>query len=382
METTNVTVIGAGMAGTSVAWRLAQAGKRVLLIEREPQPGTQSTGRSAAMFMESYGPPGARALTRAGRAFYERPPAGFSGVPILHLRGALYVATDEQLPALRALDSAIRAAGTALEPVNAQDLQRLVPVLRTDRIRHGLLERDAHDIDVDALLQGFVRGARAAGARLLVGAVVAEATERDWGWRLSLSSGERVDTEAVVNAAGAWVDEVAAVFGVSPVGIQPRRRSAFMFAAPAGIDAAGWPMVSDIGEAWYFKPDAGQMLGSPANADPVPPHDVQPEELDIAVGIDNIQNATTLQIRRPTATWAGLRSFVADGDLVIGPDDAHPAFFWLAGQGGYGIQSAAGASLLAACLVRGAPLPAELTDFGVDPAVVSPLRLRTGRSAA
>ena len=195
-------------------------------------------------------------------------------------------------------------------------------------------------------------------------------------WRVALSSGETVQARTVVNAAGAWADEVAALFGAAPLGIEPRRRSAFTFRPPEGVDVSNWPMVADVDETWYFKPDAGQLLGSPANADPVAPHDVQPEEFDIALGIHQIQEATTLEIRRPTATWAGLRSFVRDGEIVIGFDGALPGFFWLCAQGGYGIQSAAGASLLAASLIAGDALPDELTRHGVNPAVVSPSRLR------
>ena len=180
----------------------------------------------------------------------------------------------------------------------------------------------------------------------------------------------------MVNAAGAWADVAGALFGARPIGLEPRRRSAFTFRAPAGVDVSNWPMVADVDETWYFKPDAGQLLGSPANVDLVAPHDVQPEELDIAIGIDRLQTATTLEIRRPSATWAGLRSFVRDGEIVIGFDDACPGFFWLAAQGGYGIQSAAGASALAASLIEGAPLPDDLRAAGVDPAVVQPSRLR------
>ena len=178
-----------------------------------------------------------------------------------------------------------------------------------------------------------------------------------------------------MNAAGAWADGVAALAGVTPLGLQPRRRSAFTFAAPAGIDARHWPTVADVGEAWYFKPDAGQLLGSPANADPVPAHDVMPEELDIATGIAGIESATTMTIRRPSRTWAGLRTFAADGELVIGWDAQRTAFFWLAGQGGYGIQSAAGSAMFAASLWRGAPLPEALRAQGVSAHAMAPERI-------
>ncbi|HQX66889.1 MAG TPA: FAD-binding oxidoreductase [Ottowia sp.] len=369
-------IIGAGIAGASLAWRLARAGRPVVLIEREPQPGMHSTGRSAAMFMESYGPPGVRALTRASRDFYLHPPAGFAEAPLLSPRHALFVATAGQQAALARMQADLAASGTTMVLLNSELLAQAAPALKPDLFQNALLDEQGYDMDVHALLQGFLRGARQAGARLLTGVWPLRAAHDGQRWRVALSDGNELVAHTVVNAAGAWADELAALFGAVPIGLQPRRRSAFTFRVPEGVDLARWPMVADVDEAWYFKPDAGQLLGSPANADPVPPHDVQPEEFDIALGIHLIQEATSLRIERPTATWAGLRSFVADGDLVIGFDDACPGFFWLAAQGGYGIQSAAGASLLAASLIAGQPLPAELAAHGVEPRVVSPLRLR------
>ncbi|MBN8556768.1 MAG: FAD-binding oxidoreductase [Proteobacteria bacterium] len=372
----SVLIIGAGIAGASLAWRLARAGRPVVLIEREPQPGMHSTGRSAAMFMESYGPPGVRALTRASRDFYLHPPAGFAEAPLLSPRHALFVATAGQQAALARMQADLAASGTTMTLLNSELLAQAAPALKPDLFQNSLLDEQGYDMDVHALLQGFLRGARQAGARLLTGVQPLRAVHDGQRWRVALSDGNELMAHTVVNAAGAWADELAALFGAVPIGLQPRRRSAFTFRAPEGVDIARWPMVADVDEAWYFKPDAGQLLGSPANADPVPPHDVQPEEFDIALGIHLIQEATSLRIERPTATWAGLRSFVADGDLVIGFDDACPGFFWLAAQGGYGIQSAAGASLLAASLIAGQPLPAELAAHGVEARVVSPLRLR------
>ena len=369
-------IIGAGIAGASLAWRLARAGRPVVLIEREPQPGMHSTGRSAAMFMESYGPPGVRALTRASRDFYLHPPAGFAEAPLLSPRHALFVATAGQQAALARMQADLAASGTTMVLLNSELLAQAAPALKPGLFQNALLDEQGYDMDVHALLQGFLRGARQAGARLLTGVWPLRAAHDGQRWRVALSDGNELVAHTVVNAAGAWADELAALFGAVPIGLQPRRRSAFTFRVPEGVDLARWPMVADVDEAWYFKPDAGQLLGSPANADPVPPPDVQPEEFDIALGIHLIQEATNLRIERPTATWAGLRSFVADGDLVIGFDDACPGFFWLAAQGGYGIQSAAGASLLAASLIAGQPLPAELAAHGVEPRVVSPLRLR------
>jgi len=376
MQDADVLIIGAGMAGASLAWRLARGGQRVRLLEREAQPGMHSTGRSAAMFMESYGPPGVRALTRASRDFYLHPPAGFADVPLLTPRSALFVATADQRAALESLQAELAASGTALKLLNSELIAQVAPGLRADWFESALLDENGFDIDVDALLQGFLRGARQAGAQLSTGTQPQSAERAADGWRVRLSDGQSVQARVVVNAAGAWADELAPLFGAAPIGLVPCRRSAFTFRPPAGVDVSGWPMVADVDEAWYFKPDAGQLLGSPANADPVAPHDVQPEELDIALGIHRIEQATTLRIARPTATWAGLRSFVPDGEIVIGFDDACAGFFWLAGQGGYGIQSAAGASALAASLVMGAPLPDELARHGVDAQVVAPRRLR------
>ena len=366
-------IVGAGIAGASFAHALAPHA-RVLLLERESQPGMHSTGRSAAMFMESYGPPQVRALTRASRAFYERPPTGFTETPILAERGALYVGWRGQERALDALTHELQASGSVVERIDAAQCLRRVPVLRAEGLLGGVLEVDAMDIDVHALHQGFLRGVKRAGGALWCDAEVQHAESRGGRWALTMVDGRRVNTRTAVNAAGAWADEVARRCGAQPLGIQPKRRSAFTFAPPAGLDIGGWPTVADVDERWYFKPDAGQLLGSPANADPVPAHDVVPEELDIATGIAAIEERTTLTIRRPTRTWAGLRSFAPDGELVIGWDPRRSAFFWLAGQGGYGIQSAAAAAQLAAALWLGAPLPEDLRAQHVDAHALAPGR--------
>jgi D-arginine dehydrogenase len=374
MQDVDVVVLGAGMAGASVAWRLAPS-VRVLVIEREAQPGMHSTGRSAAMFMESYGPPAVRALTRASRQFYEQPPAGFCESALLQPRGALYVAQHGQQAAMQHLHADLAPTCPDLQVLDAAATLAMAPCLRADQVHGALYDPASQDIDVHALHQGFLRGYKAAGGQLLLGASVAAARREGGRWHLTLADGQTVTAATVVNAAGAWADEVGALFGAPAIGLVPHRRSAFTFRAPEGVDASGWPAVVGVDESYYFKPDAGQLLGSPANADPTVPHDVQPEELDIATGIHQIEQATTLEIRRPTSTWAGLRSFVPDGELVIGSDPLVPGLFWLAAQGGYGIQSAAGASQLAASLLLGQPLPDELRQHGVDPAAVSPARL-------
>lgn len=372
-----IAIVGAGIAGASLAATLLrlQPGLRVLLLERESQPGYHSTGRSAAMFMESYGTPQVRALTRAGRAFYAAPPEGFSEVPLLSPRFVLYAGWPGDEAAMEALWQDLSATGIPLRRVDAAEALRIAPMLRPEGLLGGIAEPEAMDIDVHALHQGYLRSAKRGGAVLWNDAEVTRATAAGEGWTLQLADGRSVQARTLVNAAGAWADTLAARAGLPCRGLQPKRRSAFTFDPPSGTDHRAWPAVCAIDETWYFKPDAGQMLGSPANADPVPPQDVQPEELDIATAMARIEERTTLAIGRPRRTWAGLRTFAPDGDLVIGPDPLNPRFFWLAGQGGYGIQSAAGVSLLAASLLLQRPLPAELIAQGVDPAPLTPARL-------
>lgn len=378
MREFDIIILGAGMAGASLAWRLA--GQRsVALIERESQPGYHATGRSAAMFMASYGPPMVRALTRASRAFYEQPPAGFAAGQLMQPRGVLYLATHGQEALMARTHAELAATCPELAVLDAVATLQRVPCLRPELVHGALYDPGARDIDVHALHQGFLRGLRQKSGpdgELRTSATLTQASHEGQGWTLQFADGQTLRAGTVVNAAGAWADELAAQFGARAIGLVPHRRSAFTFKPPEGVDASGWPAVVGVDESYYFKPDAGQLLGSPANADPTVPHDVVPEELDIALGIHQIESVSTLSIRRPSSTWAGLRSFVPDGELVIGPDAICPGFFWLAAQGGYGIQSAAGASALADALLRNVALPEELSREGVDPAALSPARLR------
>ena len=367
-------VVGAGIAGASVAAFLAERGS-VVVLERETQPGYHTTGRSAALFAESYGTGQVRALTRASRAFLECPPAGFAEVPILSPRGALLVGGSDQRGSLDALWQALQSTSTVAERLDGAAARALVPVLEPGRIDGAVLDPAAADIDVHALHQGYLRMARQRGGRVVCDAEVRALVRRDRCWHV-YAGDVRWVAPVVVDAAGAWCDAVAALAGATPIGLVPKRRSAFVFAPPAGVEVGAWPAVVDVDEQWYFKPEAGLLLGSPANADPVPPHDVQPEAIDIATGIARIEAMTTLRIVRPTRTWAGLRSFVADGDLVGGFDDDREGFFWLAAQGGYGIQTSAAMGSACAALAAGEPLPAGIAAFGLDAAMLSPARLR------
>ena len=370
-------VIGAGMAGSSTAWQLVERAS-VLVLERESQPGYHTTGRSAALFEEHYGPAQVQALTRASRAFYEQPPADFAEHALVSPRGVLYVASTDQLPQLRKEYQNAQLHSPNARWLDAIALKALLPALNTEVLAAGFTDDGARDLDVHGLHQGFLRGLRQRGGQLWTNAdvQVLQWNTQTQSWVVRLADGRSAQARHIVNAAGAWADEMGKLAGAAPIGLIPKRRSAFTFAMPDGMDGHAWPAVIDIDEQWYFKPDAGQLLGSPANADATTPHDVQPEELDIAIGIDRIMQATQFDIRRPKHAWAGLRSFVADGEMVIGWDTQTPRFLWVAAQGGYGIQSAYGYSLLARNLALNEPLAPVLQQQGVQPSALSPQRLQ------
>lgn len=370
---TDVLIIGGGIAGASVGYWLAPHLKTVML-ERESQPGYHSTGRSAALFSETYGTRQVCALTKASRAFLETPPAGFAEHPILTPRGMLVVASAEQEHLLEEHQEAARSIGLSGERLDFEGAKAWIPVLRPESTVGAVYNSMAEDIDVHALHQGYLRGLKRAGGTVVNNAEVTAAERIGADWRIT-ASGKDYIAPIVINAAGAWGDEVGALLGAKQLGLEPRRRTAFVFAPPAGLDVTRWPMFISADESCYIKPDAGMLLGSPANADPMPPQDVQPEMEDIALGIHRIEELTTLPVGRPSRVWAGLRSFVSDGDLVGGFDPSVPGLFWLVAQGGYGIQTSAAMGEACAALVRGQPLPGRIVDFGLDTGMLGPARL-------
>ena len=368
-------IIGAGMAGASAGFYLAQFGKTIVL-EQEEFPGYHTTGRSAAMLIPSYGPAQVRALTAASMASFKALPAQFETHPLLTPRGTLMVGEPGQQNLLQEHALQVESTGAPAQLLSVQATVDLVPVLKTDRVAGGVLEPGCFDVDVNTLFQGFLRGIKREGGSLVQHARVV-ALERVGGlWQAHLDNGFVYCAPVVLNAAGAWADAIGALAGASPIGLEPRRRTAFTFMATAGLATAAWPLVGGVDETWYLKPEAGLLLGSPANADPTQPGDVQPEELDVATGIYRIEEMTTLTIRRPQRVWAGLRSFVPDGGLVAGFDTQLPGFFWVAGQGGYGIQTAPAMGEACAALVRSMPLSQRLVDCGLTQAMLSPQRLQ------
>jgi D-arginine dehydrogenase len=371
----DIAVIGGGIAGASAAAELA-AGASVVLLEREARCGLHATGRSAASFTEAYGHTLIRRLARASRPFLETPPDGFSAVPLLRPRGMVTVARADQVARLAADLAEAQALVPEIRPIPVDEVEALVPILRPGHFAAAFIEPGQREIDVDALHQGFLRLARGRGAQVLTGAGV-EAIARDGpGWRIATAAGP-VQAGVIVNAAGAWADAVAGLAGVAPLGLTPYRRTAFQVAVPEGLASAGWPMINDVDEAFYFKPDAGRLFVSPGDATPSAPMDAWPEEMDIAIGVDRLEAATTLRVRRVLHSWAGLRTFAPDRVPVAGMDDAAaPGFFWLAGQGGYGIKTAAALARITAGLILHGAFPDDLAAAGIDPAALSPARLR------
>ena len=364
----DVIVIGAGMAGSGIAAELS-ACRRVTLIEQEAQPGYHATGRSAALHSEVYGNACIRALTRASRDFFL---AGADGQSFASPRRVVHIAREDQLDKLAQLE-AQPSVRPAVFRITGDDLRQTIPLLRPGHIAEALEERCTFDLDVAAIQQHFLKRFRAAGGSLHCSAQVegVERTGADWS---VVAGGNVFRAPVVINAAGAWGDHIAKLADVKPVGLQPKRRSALTVDAPEGIDPSQWPAVIDVSEQFYFKPEAGRILISPADETPSEPCDASPEELDLAIAVDRAQQALDLPVRRITHSWAGLRTFVADKTPVAGFAQDAPGFFWLVGQGGYGIQTSSALSRLAAALVLGLPVPADLEDHGVSGADLSPDR--------
>lgn len=367
-------IIGGGIAGASTGYWLSRHG-RVLVLERESHPAYHSTGRSAALYTAAYGTAQVRALTLASRDFFDAPPEGFCEHPLLTPRGEMTVDFTGDPTELNNQYLSAKATVPEMQLLSADEACARLPILRREKVHGALYDPSASDIDTDSLHQGYLRGIRRNQGEVHTDCEVLGLERDEQGQWLVRTAGQTFCAPILVNAAGAWADQVGVMAGAQPLGLQPKRRAAFIFAGPEGVDIHHWPMLVSLDESFYMKPDAGMFLGSPANADPVEPHDVQPEELDIAMGIYQIEEATTLTIRRPTRTWAGLRSFVKDGDLLAGFDTRVPGLFWVAAQGGYGIQTSPAMGQASAALVRGEALPQALTRFGLDAAMLSPARL-------
>ena len=372
-EFSDFLIVGGGIAGAALGARLARHG-RVRVLEMENQPGYHSTGRSAAVFSESYGNSMVQALTRASRNFFYHPPAGFAVIPLVKPRSVLLPirAAQEGAPLEAFLREHGRAAG--FERISSQQAHALCPILRTEDLIGALLTHSVADIEVHEFHQGYLRQLKAAGGSLVMGCRVSGLKrDNDGLWSVATTVGE-FQSRIVVNAAGAWAGEIAALAGATNVGLEPLRRTAVLIEAHAQTHLQSWPMIVDIEDQFYIKPEAGMLMLSPADESPSNACDAQPDELDIAIAVDRAERATTLQIKRIVHKWAGLRTFVPDRTPVIGHDSEAPGFFWLAALGGFGIQTAPAVAELATDLLLGRQISNGLTDFGVDAAACAAAR--------
>lgn len=348
-------IIGGGMAGTSTAARLAPLGSTVLL-EMEPALGYHASGRSAALYEAQYGEPATVVLNLAGRAFFDEH-------DLLSPRGFMVLAPKDDQDGFKTACATFGCSSLTLD-----EAQAIVPILNPGHIGFVGLSSEAMDIDTDRMLQIFAKMARAQGGQILTDHRVQSIERLSPGWRVTTQHGD-FEAKALINAAGAWADDIAKLAGLNPIGITPKRRSMARIPAPGSHDVSGWPMLMDVHEKWYAKPDAGKLLVSPADEDPQKPHDAWADDIVLAEGIARYQPFVTEEVTRVENTWAGLRSFAPDKNLVIGPSPEDSSFFWMAGQGGSGIQSAPAYSQYAADLIAG-----RASDVAEITAAVTPAR--------
>lgn len=363
----DVIVLGSGIAGASIAAHLAPCCK-VTLIETEEISGYHTTGRSAAMFIPSYGTDTTRPLTRASRAFLQAPPPGFGG-SLLRRRAAMHVARSNQLAALSDLAQRVE------DPVrlSAAEAVEHVPILRRGGIEGAVLEPDAGDIDVGRLHAGWLRQAREHGAEIRLGVGGYAIERRQTGWRLG-GSDWTMHAPVLVNATGAWADATAMAAGLGPKRLEALRRTVVLVEAPPHDGFQDWPIVKDVGERFYFRPFAGRLLITPADEKKSPPCDAQPEPLDIAIAMMRFHDVADHDVHAIRHKWAGLRTFAPDRSPIIGWSEEAPGFFWFAGLGGIGIQTAPASARLAAALLLGAAPPTDLVDQGLQVSALHPAR--------
>jgi D-arginine dehydrogenase len=348
MQTSDIIVIGGGIAGMSAAAELA-ADASVTVLEMERQPGYHASGRSAAYFAAAYGKQIIRDITACCEPFLRNPPDGFTDVEIFRPRDCMFFGREDQAETLQAMQQ----DNPRLEFLDSRAVCERVPVLAPDYIYGAMWDRKGGDLEVDALLQGYVRLFRRRGGLFRPGSEVSALQRTGGVWQAS-AGGQQFQAPVVVNVAGAWVERIAALAGLGSLGIQPLRRTALTIDPPPNTDIRDWPEMVDADEDFYFKPDAGQLMISPADETPTEPCDAQPEELDVAIGVYRFEQATGLDIRRVNHSWAGLRTFAPDRVFVAGFDPRTEGFCWLAGQGGYGVQSSPAMAQLTRYLVTGA----------------------------
>jgi D-arginine dehydrogenase len=364
---TDVVVIGGGIAGVSVASELA-LDRGVVVVEAERELGLHATGRSAASYVPSYGPPAVRLLTAASLVDFGVL-SEETGRPLLAPRPVLYVADAAGVPALDRILA--EQAGGSVRELPVRDAVSLCPALRAEVVMRAAIDGTASDLDVAGLLEAYAVRLRAGGGRILLGERVVAIRRESGSWVVRTGS-TRVVAGTVVDAAGAWADPVARLAGLPALGIQPRRRSIFLTRGRLASSPANWPFIFAADESFYFKGEGESILVSPADATPVEPHDARADEVEIARAIEAVNAITTLGIRSVARAWAGLRSFAPDGEPVVGHLEGAEGFVWMAGQGGYGLQMAPALARVAAAAVRGEPMASDGIDVS---AALHPHRL-------
>ncbi len=357
MTSADVIVIGGGIAGVGAAAEIARD-RKVILLEAEPQLGYHSTGRSAAIFVRNYGNATLRTLNAMSQRLFDDP-GDIAEPPLLKPRGLLLLATKAERDAL----DDYAAGSDGLQRLTAREAAALVPILRPEPIDAALYEEDAQDIEVDRLLTGYRRLCLRFGGAIVVGARVTALQRKAGRWEVRAGA-QVFSAPVIVNAAGAWAGEVARMAGAQAIRITPKRRSAAILPAPPGMNTRAWPGFGSVAETWYAKPDAGRLMVSPADEDPVAPQDAWPDDMVLAEGLHRYARAVTTPVTRVERSWAGLRSFADDKTPVVGEDTEAEGCFWLAGQGGYGVQTAPALSRIIANLVTGSgqAIPGEVQE--------------------
>jgi D-arginine dehydrogenase len=352
--TSDILIIGGGIAGLSAAAALSKHG-HVVVLEAEEQVGFHSSGRSATMLHYFLGDRLVRALTLASRAFIENPPDGFTDVPLGHPMPVLIHAREEEQDALNALESEIRSFAE-LDRLNGREVRELCPLLRDDAV-HGLADCQAIRLDAHALLQGNLRQLRAHKGELHTGARASRIQYAGGTWAVTSEKGDSFSAPILVNAAGSWADRIAQLAGVQPLGLEPKRRTIITFDAPAGTQLSALPFTKTIGDELYFAPESGRLFASPMDEVPSEPCDAQPDEYEVALAAHRMEERTTVKVDRIHSRWAGLRTFTSDKHPAVDFAVDEPGFFWLAGQGGFGLQTSPAMAAIAESLIVGTPWP-------------------------
>jgi D-arginine dehydrogenase len=374
MSSADIVVIGGGIAGLSAAAALSRHAN-VLVLEAEEQIGFHSSGRSATMIHYALGDRLVRALTLASRPFFDAPPDGFSDVPLGYRMPVLVHAREEERGALDALAADI-ALFAELEQLDAQGVHELCPLLKDDAVR-GIADRNGMRLDPHALLQGNLRQLRRQGGQLRTGARIAAVGLANGAWTVTSEQGERFSSPILVNAAGAWADVIATLAGVQPLGLQPKLRTIITFDAPAGTRLEGLPFAKTVGDELYFAPESGRLFASPMDEVPSDPCDAQPDEYEVALAAQRMEERTTVKVERIHSRWAGLRSFTPDRHPAVGFASDAEGFFWLAGQGGFGLQTSPAMAAIAESLLTGSAWPVpEVSPESLSPGRFSPATRR------